>query len=359
MRWSFATVFFLAIMGFAAYFVFNEAVKGGGHVEVPDVVGLPMTQAATVLANATLEVGEQTQVASDRFPAYHVMLQRPAAGKVVREGKRIRVTVSAGTDQESVPALTGQTLESARAGLERTRLAMGSVCRIPNDAPRDTVLSMDPRPGLEVPTGSEVHFLVSDGSEEDKRATFMPDLIGAHVKVAMTQLEALDVNVVPIMVDRPVEYDKILSQQPENGELLQPGATVRFEYRPANTTNLPGAQRRISLRFEVPNTSFNPEIRVDAVDKNGSRGQIYPRAEDYRNGAPPRFSPGSVIPFTFDFEDELTLEFYADGQLDTTYYYEGRRDPVITNHSQPEFIEPPVDGAEPDLFEPQLDAFEP
>ena len=54
MRWTFATVLFLAVMGFSAYFVFNEAVKGGVYVLVPDVTGMPITSAANILAQAGL-----------------------------------------------------------------------------------------------------------------------------------------------------------------------------------------------------------------------------------------------------------------------------------------------------------------
>jgi len=67
----------------SAFLVFNEAVKGGGYVTVPSITGLPVTQAANVLAESGLELGSQSQVKSNQVPEYHVMLQRPEAQKTV------------------------------------------------------------------------------------------------------------------------------------------------------------------------------------------------------------------------------------------------------------------------------------
>ena len=63
-RWTLATVFFIAVMAFAAYFVFNELVKGGGYVNVPDIVGLNITKASNELASVGLEIGSQNLVPS-------------------------------------------------------------------------------------------------------------------------------------------------------------------------------------------------------------------------------------------------------------------------------------------------------
>jgi beta-lactam-binding protein with PASTA domain len=45
-QWSLATVFFLAVMMGAGYYVFMETLSGGAQVTVPKIVGLPVTDAS-------------------------------------------------------------------------------------------------------------------------------------------------------------------------------------------------------------------------------------------------------------------------------------------------------------------------
>ena len=150
-------------MAFAAYFVFNEVVKGGVHVEVPDVVGLPVTQAAFVLAEEGLEMGTQKQVVNDRFPEYHVMLQRPASMKIVRSGRKVNLTISAGRQEIDAPNLLEKDLETALTELKALRLTEGALAYMPSDAAKGTVIAQDPAPSRSVAVGGEISLLVSDG----------------------------------------------------------------------------------------------------------------------------------------------------------------------------------------------------
>ena len=79
--WTFATVFFLAVMGGAGYYVFTQAIAGEESVVVPNIVKLPITEASYRLAEQGLEIGKQTEVYSEEVKPYHVIAQRPAAGR--------------------------------------------------------------------------------------------------------------------------------------------------------------------------------------------------------------------------------------------------------------------------------------
>ena len=335
-RWTLAATFFIAIMVVAAYFVFNEAVKGGGFEEVPDVVGLPVTRAAFVLAEVGLEVGQQRQVVSDHFPEYHVILQRPAAHKVVRSGRKINLTISAGKQIEPAPNLVGKDLRYAINLLEGTRLLAGSLARIPHRTPKNLVLAQDPAAGLDVPVGGEIHLLLSDGPRV--RAKLMPELANMQIRRAIDTLGSLGLEVVIYKVDRPwAEYDVVLEQRPEAGILLHDEQVVSIDVRPLPTTRLPDAWRKVSVVYTVPDVSFRPQIRADVVGLDGARRTVFPAERLYVDGAPPRFEPGTTITIPISFLKQATLEFYADDMLDRSYYYEGDADPVITEFgtSQP------------------------
>ncbi len=354
MRWTFAVICFMAIMAAAAWFVFNEAVRTKGHVTVPNVVGLDVTRAQFVLAEAGLEIGKQTQVKTEQYPEYHVVLQRPAADKVVRGGKKINITISAGKEFLPAPDLAGKTLEVARSEIEAARLAIGTIARIPSTAPRDVILAQDPGFSRELLVGGEVNLLVSDGRGD--LPMIMPDLLGKSVADAQAILLSLDVRAVPYMADRTDDpYDIVLDQTPDDGTLLQAGQEVRYYVRTRAGAPMANAWRSVSVEYVVPTTSASPEIRADIVDHNGTRTTAFPLPTHYVDGRPPRYAPGTLIRIPFDFQDQATLEFYADGLLNRSYYYEGDKDPVVSGIA----VQPGNDLITPTDEEPLVTVFEP
>ena len=337
MRWSFAIIFLILVMAASAYFVFNEAVKGGGFIVVPDIVGLPLNKASNVLVESGLEIGKQRQVINERYPEYHVMLQRPAANRVVRSGRKVHLTISAGTRYEAAPYLVGRSLETAQHELESARLRLGSVARIPDNANRDVVLAQDPPAGRDVASGAEVHVLVSAGPLV--RQIFMPDLVGKTVDQAMAMLAGMGVHAVPYHVDRPgAEYDVVLSQNLKAGTLLHEGQSVNFDVRLLQTTQLPETRRRVSLQYTVPSHPDRVQLRVDIVDIKGDRATVFPLARHYVNGKPPRLLPGTRITIPFSYYQEATVEIYLNGVHRTSYYYRGNDRPEIQEFASPSSV---------------------
>lgn len=320
-------------MGAAAWYVFNQAVAGGTYVMVPDVTGLPVTRAANVLAEAGLELGSQRQVANERVPEYHVIVQRPSPNQVVRTGRHVSLTISAGRQFETAPGFMGKPLKEALSELETTRLRAGSVARIPHSLPADTVLAQDPEPLSPIPVGGEVHLLVSDGP--GLQPMIMPSLVGKSLEDAQMLLANLDVAVVPYRVDRAgAEYETVLAQSPEPGSRLYDGQQVTFDIRLLPSSYLPNARRKVTVSYTVPNTGEPVAVRVEAIDQTGERERLYPRPSDFVDGRPPRLAPGTGIKFTdIAFRNELTVEFFIDGTLHKSYYYEGDADPIVTEHN--------------------------
>lgn len=329
-------IFFVAVMGLAAFWVFSQASEGGSYVIVPDVTGLPYTRAADVLAEAGLELGKRHDVADDRVPEFHVIVQRPRATQVVRSGRKIALTISQGKTFEPVPGFIGKTLEESLKELETTRLLAGSVARIPSTLPADTVLAQDPEPLHPVEIGGEVHLLVSDG--QGAQAMLMPTLVGMSLdqaQSALANLSEMKLRVVPYETERPgAEYDTILAQTPEPGSRLNEGDTVTYDVRLSRTSFLPNAQRAIDATFVVPNLGRMVTIGVYIPHPDGRRELVYPKpGEDYpEGGTPTPFPAGTQIKVPATYESELTLEFFVDGKLYTSYYYSRDARPVITTY---------------------------
>ncbi len=323
-------MFFVAVMAASGYYVFTRTLEGGEYVKVPDVTMRPVTEAAFALAEQGLEIGKQSQVPDDRVPKYYVMVQRPAAGKVVRTGRKVYLTVSAGTEAVSPPNLAGKSLQQALDEIKRTSFAMGNVARVMDNSARDTVLGQDPVPARLASSSSRINLLVSDGPRN--ATTFMPNLYHMTIAEAERILAPFAVKFKPNKVDLPDQpVDVILDQQPAAGTLLQQGDLVVYTVRPSGGVALPDAQRKASqIDYVVPPSWFEREVRIDTIDRNGTRTTIFPRESNYVNGQPPRFAAGAKLGIPgFSFIDKATVEIYLDGQLVESHYFEGDKPPEV------------------------------
>lgn len=115
-------------------------------VEVPDLYGSTPDQAATILANAGLELGEQGSAFSNEVAAGGIISQDPAAGEGVEPGAAVDVTVSDGPEKLPIPDVTGQDLETAQQNVWNAGFAYTSV-EVESDEPAGTVVSTDPPAG--------------------------------------------------------------------------------------------------------------------------------------------------------------------------------------------------------------------
>ena len=331
-RWSVATVFFLAVMAGAGYYVFAQVLQGGATVKVPDVTMRPVTEASFLLAERGLEIGKQTQVADDRVPKYYVIAQRPSGDKVVRTGRKVYLTVSAGTESLTPPTLVGKMLQQATDEIRRSSFNLGNVARIVSETPRDTVVGQDPDPSRRVSSAARINLLVSDG-QQAANALIMPDLLRKPVQEAASVLEPLGLKPKPVYVELPDQpFDVVLDQRPQPGSLVQQGDVVEYSVRPSGSVALPDVQFRTpKLEYVVPTSWSEREVRIDTIDRTGARGTIFPLDQHYVDGLPPRSASGSKVTIPpISFIDKVTIEIYLDGQLSKSYYFEGDSPPVVT-----------------------------
>ncbi len=327
---------FIAIMAGAGYYVFNQAVAGGEYVTVPNIVNLPIIEASYKLAENGLEIGKQTPMHSDQVPKYHVIAQRPAAGKVVRANRRVYPVVSSGQDYVEAPSLVNMTIAEARKAIAQSAFREGSLARMPHHAPRDTVIAQNPPQKQNILRGGEIHLLVSDGVSS--RPVLMPKLINLPLQEVADVLAPMGVVAVANRVDTPGRpFDVVLDQRPPSGTLVHPGQTITYDVRLSGIYQVPNMRRKIEVAFVVPRAWALHEVRVDVVDING-RATVLPKQREYDNGVRiicrpgSQVQPGSTIKLQRTFMGTLTVEFYLDDKLAKSYYYEDDAEPVITDY---------------------------
>ncbi len=331
LRWTTATAILLTVMGLSAFYVLDRAMAGGEQVQVPDIKGLPITEASHILAEHGLDIGQQREMISDEVPRFHVIAQRPEAGRVVRTGRRVYPTVS-GVEHASAPSLVGKSLSEAQDTLETGRFRLGSLARIPHETPADTVLSQYPPPESRADRAGEISLLLSAGTPGQR--LLMPDLTDMPVEQALDTLRSLGVRAQANPVDRRGKpADVVLGQHPAPGAILQEDTVVMYDVRATEEVAATPDQRRVEVTYTLPPSPVARELRVDAVDRAGRRRTVFPRQHHYEDGAPPRIEGQSTVTIPIiHSQDVLTVEIYLDGEKVRTYYYRGEEDPEITDH---------------------------
>jgi len=319
-------------MAAAGYYVFHEALSGGEYVRVPNIVGSHVTDASLRLAEQGLEMGKLRELPDERVARGHVITQRPSAGRVVRTGRKVYPTVSAGDEMIPVENYVNRPIEGVRDEIEQRAYHMGTVARIPHSAPRGTIIAQDPAPPRSVRSDGEVHFLVSDSPSA--QTFLMPDLKGKPVQEVLRLLSPMGVLPVPRRVDTVgAEYNVVLDQQPAAGTLIHEGATVAYFVRPSGDVALPDSRRLVEVTYTIPPSASPRAIRVDTLDRNGVRQTVYPQLTDYVEGAPPRLVSGQSITIPIWFIGEMTVEIFIDQVRVRSLYYKGDAEAIVKTYS--------------------------
>ena len=332
-QWSVATVFFLAVMAGAGYYVYTEALSGGQYVTVPDVVDLPIIEASYLLTEKGLELGEQSQAAHPTVPKYHVITQRPQPGRVVRTGRKVYATVSMGREFLEAPDLLRSSLDEAHRTLTQSRFRIGTVARIPHETPRDTVIAQDPPPAARIANQGDVHLLVSAGTKES--GAFMPDIRGMPVEQALAKLSEYNVTMVPKEVDiSGARVDVVLNQDPPPDTLIQEGQVVRYEVKPSGAVELPDTRYEAVVRYQVNYDWYDRDVRVDIVDRRGNRQTVWSKPPLYDDQARSTYVAGSAIRLPVTYVGEASVEIYINDVLVESFYLEDGAEPRATRKPQ-------------------------
>ncbi len=196
------------------------------ETKVPGVIGMKDTEALNVLEQAGFEpMISDTSFGLD-FAAGTIFLQKPEAGKLVKEGRTIYLFVSGGEKVVLVPVLTGKSLLDAKFALERVGLKLGSIERISSSQPEDMIYDQQFAPGTTLKQGEKVGITVSAG--RNGGSILVPDLIGKSLLDAKLILRdsSLIVGKINYQPSSTLLPNTVLDQYPSSGNKLNPGSAV-------------------------------------------------------------------------------------------------------------------------------------
>jgi serine/threonine-protein kinase len=191
-------------------------------VLVPPVANLRQGQAIRELEDAGLEVTLDREF-SDRVAEDFAIRTVPREGIEVTKGTRVRLLVSNGPEQVTVPDVTGLSRESAESRLRDEGLSV-AVEEQESDETEGDVIAQSPAGGAEVPRGGRVTITVSTGRPQ----VDVPDVIGQAEERAVGTISAVGLN--PITQERtvtdPSEDGVVIEQRPGAGTSVDPGGQV-------------------------------------------------------------------------------------------------------------------------------------
>jgi len=166
---------------------FNVTPTGPSGVQVTEVTGTPYAQGSATLIDQGLLVTKVYEV-SDTVPADSIIRTDPVAGTSVPENTLITIYVSSGKNTVRVPSLVDLTEADAQALLVSLKLTLGTITQSNSaSAAAGKVISSDPVLNAEVPEGTAINLVVSNGK------VTVPDVRNLDISDARSILTAPDV----------------------------------------------------------------------------------------------------------------------------------------------------------------------
>ena len=141
--------------------------SGKEMTSVPNVVNYEDSQATTLLEEAGLKV-THGYAYDDNVEKDHVISSDPVAGTEVEEGSTVKIIISNGKEQKTVPVpnLEGMSEADAAAKLTELNLVGAPTYEYSDTVKEGQVISQDPVVNTEVNEQSTVSYVVSKGQEK-------------------------------------------------------------------------------------------------------------------------------------------------------------------------------------------------
>jgi beta-lactam-binding protein with PASTA domain len=194
---------------------------GKERVIVPDVRHLPLNDAIARLNDVHLNPDVHDVYSPATVST--VVGQAPKAGDKVLANSKVRLNVSQGPKQISIPNVVGTPFPNAQSALEGAGFVVVRKDE-PSDQPKGEVTATDPQGGTTARQGTKVTVTVSKGPATAQ----VPDVTGRQQTEAVTLLQQAGFlpTIVKEDVTDPSQDGLVLAEVPAGGQKARQGTTV-------------------------------------------------------------------------------------------------------------------------------------
>lgn len=280
------------------------------EVTVPDVTGMTVLQATTTLNEFGLQLEVDKEVASAEYEEGLIVSQDPLAEMTVKTGKTVKVNVSKGLAEETIPNVIGKTLSDAVFLLESHGYSKGSVSEEFSAMPEGVIIRQSPDAGTPAKVGTGVNMVVSLG--EEIVTTTVPNLLGLDLDAAKAALEREDLALGEIHHAPSNKYEQnlICDQSIQPRTSVDSGTPIDLTISSGPDESAGSAVVQINISYaEAKNDVFYLTVMV-----SDSSGVSIPINYDQRIK-----SYGSEI-FEVTGTGEGSIKIYFDNALVQEYY---------------------------------------
>ncbi len=291
---------------------------GTAKKPLPDLRGQVVIQAASTLESQGFVVGDIVRIHSDR-PAGVVIAQSPAAPESISPSRTVDLLVSLGPSVANglvvVPDLRDQNVEAARALITESQLRSRVVYTYTQASPEGMVIAMSPAAGTQVARNTEITLRVASW---DDRYAERTSTSGARV-VVMESRESAKSSV----AQEPPQPVKTAPEAPTPGTVANPQTPVpgsgadqsSMASQPPAPAPAPSASspapapadertKRAVIRYQVPPMSAGLALRIEIVDRLGTRTLVDRDVTD-----------GEYINLNEAYAGEAVVTIYLGGQF--------------------------------------------
>ena len=214
-NWLLALITLVLVAAATLFFTLGPGAK----IAVPPVVGSTSLDAQRALTMAHLDAKEVRSF-DETVKAGVVLAGDPPAGREVRWGSTVTLTVSKGPERYGVPQLVGRTRAEAEQRLTDARLTVGPVRETFSETvPQGQVVSMSPPANTSVKRATSVALVISMG----RQPIALRDWTGKPVDQAVKALTDAKLKVDATKQDwsDTVPKGSVISQSPTTGTFFQ------------------------------------------------------------------------------------------------------------------------------------------
>lgn len=248
-----------------AYFSFGN-FWSNATVTVPNVVGKQVAVAENILSDHHLKV-MVNEVSNSDVPVGQVISMTPEAGSAVKEMRIIRLVVSKGGGDISMPDLKGMKLEDAKNTLSALGISISSIeTKTDSSMDDNIVLDQTPKAFGKISKGDSIRLVVNKKSAKQIQ---MPKIVGMTIKDAKSLLADLKLN---ININGDGDDNAIITDQaPPSGSPIFEGSNVivngakKVEEKPDNGTV------KGTVDITVPEGPKKQTVKIVIIDKDGRR----------------------------------------------------------------------------------------
>lgn len=253
----------LIVAGSAIAFAFGSGFFGNNsiaqsNVKVPKIIGLTQSDAEKKVEDANLKFQVVDKVKSSK-PKGTVVACYPNEDTEVSANSIVRVDISAGESEQTVPSFKGLTESAAKDQIKQYGCNVGTVTwEYSSDVASGLVMSQNPNEGSKFTKGMTINLVISKGPENTKAS--VPSVQGQSAAGAKSTLQnaGFGVNIQYQDVGDQSKNGVVINQSPDGGSSVNQGTYVTIVVGRYNQAS--NAQQQTSSNNNNNNNNNNNKI---------------------------------------------------------------------------------------------------